>query len=319
MIKAENLSKTYPNGLAAVTNCTLEIEKGDIFGFLGPNGAGKTTTIRMLTGLLKPTEGKIWINGLNLQDNLQEIKSMIGVLPESHGYYPWMTAYEYLRFFYRLNQKDRPDEDGTIKSLLIKVGLYDRRNSLISEFSRGMKQRLGIAKTLVNSPKIIFLDEPTLGLDPEGQREIHNLILELSQKEKITVFITSHLLKDIEVLCNKIAIINKGRLLVCDTIKDLQDQYTLFNMIHVRTSANDKAVNVLHVLNGYQEISMENGIIKIAVLKSTDLDLFKKKMIEILFLEKIDILEIKAVDTTVEEIFMAVINPQNGGSHGHVN
>lgn len=315
MIKTENVSKTYPNGLHAVENCNLNIEEGDVFGFLGLNGAGKTTTIRMLTGLLKPTSGKIWINGLELHQHQEKIKSVIGVLPESHGYYPWMTAYEYLQFFYRLYGGKKEDENPTIVSLLQKVGLYDRKNSKVSQFSRGMKQRLGIAKTLIHGPKIIFLDEPTLGLDPAGQKEIQDVIRELSKKEKVTVFITSHLLKDIEVLCNKIAIIDKGKLLASDSIHNLQEKHTLFHTLHVRTSSNEKALNLLQVLNGYHEMVLDEGIIKIAVIKTTDINVFKQKLIEILILNKIDIYELKSVETTVEEIFMEVINHQLGGNH----
>lgn len=318
MIKTVNLSKTYPNGLHAVENCNLDIKAGDIFGFLGPNGAGKTTTIRMLTGLLEPTQGQIWIHGINLKENQEQVKSLIGVLPESHGYYPWMTAYEYLQFFYQLYGGKHENEQVTIEQLLKKVGLFDRRHSLISQFSRGMKQRLGIAKTLIHGPKIIFLDEPTLGLDPAGQKEIHDLILELSKKENVTVFITSHLLKDIEVLCNKIAIIDHGKLLVADSIQSLQDEYTQYHAIDVRTNANEKAVNLLKVLNGYQDIQIMDDSIRITISKETNLDAFKQKLIEVLFLGKIDIYEVKAKDTTVEEIFLAVIQ-QQGGTNEHIH
>ncbi|MGD9910610.1 MAG: ABC transporter ATP-binding protein [Candidatus Izemoplasmatales bacterium] len=312
MIKTINLSKAYLSGLLAVSNCNLEVNEGDVFGFLGLNGAGKTTTIRMLTGLLEPTTGSITINGLDYDKHREEIKSMIGVLPESHGYYPWMTPYEYLEFFYRLYAKDTLNMEQVILDLLKKVRLYERKDSLIKEFSRGMKQRLGLAKTLIHQPKIIFLDEPTLGLDPAGQKEIHEVILELSKKDKVTVFITSHLLKDIEVLCNKIAIIHHGVLLESDEIRNLQTKYSPFNIIKVRTSDNSLAKQRIEKLIQTDKIMDYENELKVYIQKSVDLNQYKKKLIETLFLEKIDIYEVAHEEMSVEEIFMKVIDELGG-------
>lgn len=170
MIQTEHLSKTYKNGFQAVKDLNLQVNKGDIFGFLGTNGAGKTTTIRMLDGILQPTAGSVVIDGMDVQKKPLEIKKIIGVVPESHGYYDWMTATEYLQYFDTLfNGKNVNNH--YINELLSKVGLEGKRNVLVGHFSRGMKQRLGIAKALINHPKVVFLDEPTLGLDPRGQKD----------------------------------------------------------------------------------------------------------------------------------------------------
>lgn len=203
MIEAKNVTKVYKNGFKAVSNLNLKIEKGDVLGFLGPNGAGKTTTIRMLDGLLEPTSGEVIVNGVNIKENPTQIKNMVGVVPESHGYYYWMTAKEYLQYFSSLFDKDKVQNE-YIYYLLERVGLADKKDVLVGQFSRGMKQRLGIAKSLINKPEIIFLDEPTLGLDPRGQKEVQQLLSDINKNEKITIFITSHMLKDIEVMCNKV-------------------------------------------------------------------------------------------------------------------
>jgi ABC-2 type transport system ATP-binding protein len=224
MIQTEHLSKTYKNGFQAVKDLNLQVNKGDIFGFLGTNGAGKTTTIRMLDGILQPTAGSVVIDGMDVQNKPLEIKKIIGVVPESHGYYDWMTATEYLQYFDTLfNGKNVNNH--YINELLSKVGLEGKRNVLVGHFSRGMKQRLGIAKALINHPKVVFLDEPTLGLDPRGQKDIQQLILDINKMNGVTVFITSHLLKDIEVLCNNVCIIKDGSIADQGSIQQLQKKY----------------------------------------------------------------------------------------------
>ena len=225
MITANHLQMRYPNGFLAVKNLNLQIEKGDIYGFLGPNGAGKTTTIRMLTGLLKPTGGTVRIDGVDPVMSPREVKRKVGVLPESHGFYYSMNAEQYLRYFAELYGLGKDEGEERLQTLIERVGLKDKKKVPIGQYSRGMKQRLGIAKTMVHLPEIIFLDEPTLGLDPIGQRDIYNLILDINRDMNVTVFITSHLLKDIEILCNRICIVKQGELLEEGCVKDLKESY----------------------------------------------------------------------------------------------
>jgi len=222
IISVINLTKSY-GSIKAVDGLNLEIAEGDFFGFLGPNGAGKTTTIRMLTGIIEPDDGKITIAG-NIYPNLKPILNMIGVVPESRGFYEWMTAKEYLLFFAQLYNIPCPHKK--IDELLGKVNLSERKNSAIATFSRGMKQRLGLARALVNDPKILFLDEPTLGLDPQGQEEIQNLLKQLN-KNGVTIFLSSHQLNEVSNLCSRVAIINKGRLVAQGTISELQKKTNL--------------------------------------------------------------------------------------------
>ncbi|HEY2420455.1 MAG TPA: ABC transporter ATP-binding protein [Neobacillus sp.] len=225
MIKTENLRKVYDNGFEAVKNLSLNVHNGDIYGFLGPNGAGKTTTIRMLIGLIEPTSGDLEVSNLNVRTNNEEIKKHIGVLPESHGYYEWMTGEEYLLFFAALHGINKKNRKAKIAELLELVSLTAKANVKISQYSRGMRQRLGIARTLIHDPEIIFLDEPTLGLDPQGQKDIENILLHLNQEKGVTIFITSHLLKDIEKICNRVAIVKTGTLIEENTIEGLLDKY----------------------------------------------------------------------------------------------
>ncbi|WP_410513621.1 ABC transporter ATP-binding protein [Paenibacillus sp. BR2-3] len=308
MIRTNHLSKVYKNGFKAVTDLNLQIDEGDIYGFLGPNGAGKTTTIRMLTGLLAPTQGDTFINGVNVKEKNTEIKKMVGVLPESHGYYNWMTGYEYLEYFYKLFGQDASGAKQHITYLLEKVGLSERGQTLVGQYSRGMKQRLGIAKTLINHPKVIFLDEPTLGLDPSGQRDIHELILELNKSMNITVFITSHLLKDIEVLCNKIAIVKNGNLLEQDTIENLLKKYSTDGVFRIRTSNNSEAMSYIQEINGFDKLELKEDYIEASITDASSIDLIKRQIVEVLFMNKFDIQEVIKVTTSVEDLFLKLVN-----------
>ncbi len=306
MIQTKHLTKIYKNGFKAVDNLELHVSEGDIFGYLGPNGAGKTTTIRMLDGLLMPTEGKALIDGMDIVEHQQEIRKVIGVVPESHGYYYSMTAKEYLEYFSSLFEPDKNQEE-YIEYLLKKVGLYEKRNVAVGQFSRGMKQRLGIAKSLINHPKIIFLDEPTLGLDPRGQHEIQQLLLEINKSEKITIFITSHQLKDIEVMCNKVCIVQDGRLVAQGSIPQLQDRYLVHPTIYLKTGDNQRTKELLQTVNGIRSIAeMEDKSLEVKLLKGMDEEEVydrKAKIFQTILQTGITVEEMKTKRLSMEEIF----------------
>jgi len=213
------MSKSYGDR-KAVDELTLHIQEGEIFGFLGPNGAGKTTTIRMLTGILKPDQGSVIIDQHSLSQQKKEIARVIGVIPESRGLYNWMTATEYLSFFGHLYGLKEELLAERVEALLSQVGLLKRKHSMIGTFSLGMRQRLGLARALINSPKILFLDEPTLGLDPQGQEDIQRLLKKLND-EGVTIFLSSHLLNEVSDLCTRLGIINRGKLVAEGTIDEL--------------------------------------------------------------------------------------------------
>ncbi len=219
IIVAENVSKSYGDR-KAVDALTLHIQEGEIFGFLGPNGAGKTTTIRLLTGILKPDQGEVAIDQHSLSQQRREVAQVIGVIPESRGLYNWMTATEYLSFFGHLYGLKEELLAELVEALLSQVGLLKRKHSVIGTFSLGMRQRLGLARALINSPKILFLDEPTLGLDPQGQEDIQKLLKKLNG-EGVTIFLSSHLLNEVSDLCSRLGIINNGKLVAEGTIDEL--------------------------------------------------------------------------------------------------
>jgi ABC-2 type transport system ATP-binding protein len=215
MIEIKNVTKIYGRE-RAVDNLSLSIDKGEAFGFLGQNGSGKTTTIKMIVGLVMPTEGSIFIAGRPSWDI--SIKEKIGFMPEAPYFYDRLTGLEFLKFCGELfKQKRKSDEEyGEILRL---VGIYEARNKKIEAYSKGMKQRLGFAQTIVNDPDYIFLDEPLDGLDPLGRKEVKEIVKRLRAAGK-TIFFNSHILYDTEELCDKIGIIHKGRLLWTGPVKE---------------------------------------------------------------------------------------------------
>ena len=224
IIAAHHLSKSY-GSTKAVDELNLHISPGEFFGFLGPNGAGKTTTIRLLTGIITPDDGEITVGGYPSTAR-ESIAKIIGVIPEGRGFYEWMTADEYLHFFADLHGVAREQQEELITSLLAEVDLIKRRRSRIGAYSRGMKQRLGLARALINTPRILFLDEPTLGLDPQGQEDIQRLLKQLNEKG-VTIFLSSHLLDEVASLCTRLGIINYGTLIADGTLDELREQTNL--------------------------------------------------------------------------------------------
>ncbi|MFQ5815468.1 MAG: ABC transporter ATP-binding protein [Candidatus Hydrothermarchaeaceae archaeon] len=216
MISIINLTKRF-GGLTAVDGLNIEVKRGELYGILGPNGAGKTTVVRILCGALKPTEGTVEINGLGIHKRPLEVKAMLGYLPEEPNFYERLTAREILRFFSRLygvEHENRVDE------LLGMVGLLERGDSKIATFSKGMRQRLAIARALLHDPSVLVLDEPTMGLDPEGARSMRDFIAE--QKGEKTILMCTHYMNEAEELCDRIGIMNRGKLLAEGTSEQLK-------------------------------------------------------------------------------------------------
>lgn len=218
MIRTEHLTKDY-NGSHAVDDLSMEIDQGEVFGFLGPNGAGKSTTILMLVGMIEPTAGQCYIDGIEVARNPLKVKDIIGYLPEDVGFYGNMTAEQNLDYYARFYPMDAAERTQRIRDLLDLVHL-DGVTQKVGEYSRGMKQRLGLAQALINDPKVIFLDEPTANLDPEGVREYRDLIARLSDEGK-TVMISSHILSEVRVVCRTVGLLVKGRLIAKGTIEDV--------------------------------------------------------------------------------------------------
>ena len=223
MIWTEHLSKSYGEK-EAVCDLTLEIRRGEIFGLLGPNGAGKTTTTLMLLGLTEPTGGSAYIDGKNCARQAIDVKRIVGYLPDNVGFYSDMTGRENLRFTGRLNGLPGDVTDRRIEELLEKVGMTEAADQKAGTYSRGMRQRLGIADVLMKDPKVVIMDEPTLGIDPEGMRELMTLIRGLAEDDKRTILISSHQLYQIQQICDRVGLFVEGRLIACGRIDELAGQ-----------------------------------------------------------------------------------------------
>ena len=218
IIEITNLTKQFKK-LIAVDNLNLNVYKGDVFGFLGPNGAGKSTTIRMLLTLINPTSGNIKLFGKDLKSNRKDILSKVGAIVEKPDFYLYLTAFKNLEILGKMSGADISKK--SIMQILELVGLEKRSDSKVKTYSHGMKQRLGIAQALLHEPELVILDEPTVGLDPQGIKEVRELILRLSREKRITIFLSSHILKEIEIVSNRMVIINKGQTLIEGEVKKL--------------------------------------------------------------------------------------------------
>jgi ABC-2 type transport system ATP-binding protein len=224
MIRIESLSKQYGT-VHALDGLSLTVDPGVVYGFLGPNGAGKTTTMRILSGLARSDGGRAWILDNEIGQPGKDIRHLIGVLPEEPVFYPWMTAREYLRDFVApIFQLDAPTARNRTEELLSTVGLKEARNRRIGGFSRGMRQRLGLAQALISNPPVLLLDEPVSALDPAGRKEVLELIESL--RGKATILLSTHILADVERICDVVGIINKGHMIVQAQRDELLNQYT---------------------------------------------------------------------------------------------
>jgi len=241
IIEVKSLTKSYKN-LLAVDSLALNVYRGDIFGFLGPNGAGKSTTIRMLLTLIKPESGTINLFGKSLKNERKSILSCIGALVEKPDFYNYLSAYKNLEILSRLYTKEITKK--RILEILEIVGLAARKDSKVKTYSHGMKQRLGLAQTLLHDPDLIILDEPSTGLDPQGMKEIRDLIMRLCKEENKTIFLSSHILSEVEHIANRMIIINKGKTIVEGSVKELLKSSEL--RVTIEVNEIDAAKNLIN-------------------------------------------------------------------------
>jgi ABC-2 type transport system ATP-binding protein len=304
IVKTRDLSKEY-GSRRALDGLSLSVEEGDVFGFLGPNGAGKTTTIRILSGLLAPTSGTVSVAGIDVTRHPQAIKRIVGVLPESQGYYGWMTGEEYLEYFGSLYGYSSPHTRARV--LLNTVGLGQRARTPVGNYSRGMRQRLGIARALVHSPKILFLDEPSLGLDPKGQRQINSLIKRLNREEGITVFLSSHLLSEIEGLCTRFAIVREGRLVAEGDRRELGARLVESRRLRLEVSKPERALELARTLRDVRQAHLEGETVVVDAEKEAAMAV----LIRILVSDGIEVYSARRTVPTLEEIFFGLTEKQH--------
>lgn len=259
VIEISHLTKQYDDK-TAVNDLNLSIRRGEVFGLLGPNGAGKTTTILMLLGLTEPTKGKAAILGKDCTREPLEVKSVVGYLPDNVGFYSDMTGRQNLRFTGRLNGLPADVIEERIDQLLERVGMTEAADRKAGTYSKGMRQRLGIADVLMKDPQIIVMDEPTLGIDPEGMRELLQLIRELSVEDGRTLLISSHQLQQIQQVCDRVGIFVEGRLIASGTLKDLEEKIRKDGgyLLELEVQpCDDKVLGMLYQQPGVQNISKE--------------------------------------------------------------
>lgn len=294
LIKTKNLTKIYGNN-KAVDGVNINVKKGEIYGFLGRNGAGKTTTIRMLLGLVKPTSGEVEVFGKSIRQNKKGILERIGFTAEFSGFYENLTGAENLKFNAKLIGVQKSD---AIEEALEMVGLWSERNKLVRKYSLGMKQRLGIARSILHNPELLILDEPTNGLDPIGIKDVRKMIKSLAEKRQITIFMSSHILSEVQQIATKIGIIHQGRLLEEIAIEELKMRNRRY--IEVKVSSDSKAALLLE---------SELGILNYEVHENSTIRIYSHydRISEInkLFVEKgIDVKKLILSEDNLEDYFI---------------
>ena len=271
MIETKNLTKDYGN-LTAVDNLNLTIKEGDIFGFIGPNGAGKTTTMRILVTLLEPTRGKAHINGLDVRSQGKMVRRLVGYMPDFMGVYDDLKVFEYLEFFAAAFGINRKKRKSIVEGVLELTDLQSKQRTAVDSLSRGMQQRLGLARVLVHDPKVLILDEPASGLDPRARIEIRELLRELKRMGK-TIMISSHILSELEEICDHIGIIEHGRMVFSGTLEEILPRLGIQSKVHVKVLNNPKkAVELLTALPQIKKVGINGDNIVVTFNEGQDGD-----------------------------------------------
>jgi ABC-2 type transport system ATP-binding protein len=300
MIEIQNLTKHFGDTVA-VDDLTLTIPAGEVFGFLGPNGAGKTTTVRMLTTLIAPTAGTATVAGYQLDGDEQDIRRHVGILTETPGLYDRLTALRNLEIFASLYEV--PDVDGQVERYLRMLGLWDRRQEAAGTFSKGMKQKLAIARALLHEPQILFLDEPTAGLDPEASRLVRDFVLEL-RSEGRTIFLTTHNLDEAERLCDRIAVFNQ-RLRVVDSPTGLRRRlYGRQVVFHLRQVAEP----FVAALSSLESVHTVNQVDNKLVAAVAEPERDNPELIRALVAAGADIQFVGELRHSLEDIYLQLVN-----------
>ena len=312
MIEVKNVTKKYGK-VVAVDNISFTINEGEIVGLLGPNGAGKSTTMNMLTGFIEQTEGEIVIDGYNMLKKPKKAKKEIGYMPEGVPLYTDLTVKEFVTYMAEIKNVDKKTRKEKVQEIIEQTGLKDVEKKLIRNLSRGYKQRVSMAGTLVGEPKILILDEPTVGLDPKQITEIRNLIKELGKTH--TVILSSHILSEVSQICNKVIIINKGKIVAIDTPEKLEEKVSNKNCIYITVEdTENKIENIKEKIKEITKLELlqnnEDGTKQYMIESKEEIDLRKTLFTE-LAKENITIFEMKKADSTLEDAFMKLIEGGN--------
>ena len=301
VVETHNLTKRYHDKLA-VNTLNLVVQEGEIFGFLGPNGAGKTTTILMLLGLTEPTSGRASVCGFDPTHEPLEVKRRVGYLPENPGFYEDLSARENLLYMARLNRIPEDEASRRTSEVLEQVGLSEDGRRLVREYSRGMKQRLGIAEVLVKNPSAVILDEPTFGIDPDGAIQVLELIKGLNREHRLTVMLSSHQLQQVQQICNRVGIIVKGRLIVQGEMDELGRAILKgrqWNFLLDVGGGTDGLENDLRAINGVDEIEKRTHGLFLRCTRDVRPD-----VVSLIARKNLPLLQLRSEDPTLEEIYL---------------
>ena len=309
MIEAKKKKKKYGNFLA-VENISFTVKDGEIVGLLGPNGAGKSTTMNAITGYIEQTEGEIIVNGYDTIKKAKKAKREIGYMPEGVPLYDDLSIKEFVTYMAELRKVNRKERKQKVEDIIKKVGLLDMKNKLIKNLSRGQKQRVSLAGALIGDPKILILDEPTVGLDPKQITEIRSLIKDLGKNH--TVILSSHILSEVSQICDRVVIINNGKLVAEDTPENLENRTCNKNIIYITVEdSDDKTEKMTEKIKAIEKIKyieeLEDKTKKYEIIGSTEEDLRKTIFTEFAK-EGITILEMKKPEATLEDAFMKIID-----------
>ena len=304
-IKTEGLTKRYGR-ITALDGLDLEVPDNVIFGFLGPNGAGKTTTVKMLTGFARPTSGKARVAGEDVGSGNLALQAKTGLLPDVPAFYNWMRGREFLHYVGELHRLPREEITTRADELLERVDLKGAANRKIGGYSRGMRQRLGIAQALINRPQVLFMDEPTSALDPIGRREVLELILNL--RESATIFMSTHILSDVERVCDMVGIINKGKLLAVSSMEELKKKYTrsTFEIEFIEDAgAFAQSLKQVPWLTDAETVA-ENGI-PILRVNAMDIDTARKELPRLIAESGLTLTRYELSPPDIEDIFVEIL------------
>jgi len=303
MIEVQGLSKRFKR-TEALKGVSFDIEKGDIFGYIGPNGAGKTTTIKILATLLLPTDGAAFIDGIDVVRDPMSVRKIIGYMPDFFGVYDEMKAWEYLDFFAACYRIPKQKRIGIIDDVLELTDLSSKKNAFVHELSRGMKQRLCLARCLVHDPKVLLLDEPASGLDPRARIELRELLKELGRMGK-TILVSSHILTELADFCNTVGIIEAGRMILYGRIEDILREIKGAKVLNIKVKADDeKAKEILLTIEKVDDVSIPkpNFLKVIYNGEVDDMPVMMDKLKD----EGIVILSFAEEETDLEDLFMKV-------------
>lgn len=313
MIEIQNLTKKYGQ-ITAVNDISFTVNKGEILGFLGPNGAGKSTTMNIITGFIPSTSGSVKVNGFDIMEQPKEVKKRIGYLPELPPLYMDMTVSEYLTFVSELKDLDKKKAKSQLADIMELVKVQHVKDRLVKNLSKGYKQRVGLAQSLVGSPEVLILDEPTVGLDPKQIIEIRNLIKALGKEH--TIVLSSHILPEVSAVCERVVIINKGKIAAIDTPENLSRGLSSATKFTVRIAGPKSAIqNTLQGIYGITYVEAdrvrEEGSTDFIFETMKDVDVRKSMFFE-LAKNGFPILELKSSDLTLEDIFLQITTEEKG-------